>query len=80
MKSAWGVRHIDNFGRMSFPIFLRRKMHIEDGFAFEVFSDEDTIILRKYQPSCIFCESMEQIVQYQGRNICAACRAKIAEL
>lgn len=80
MKSAWGVRHIDPVGRMVLPMTLRRKLHMEKGGDFEVFLDDDAIIMRKYQPSCIFCESMEQVKQYEGRNICAACRAKIAAL
>lgn len=80
MKSAWGVRKIDDVGRMVLPMTLRRKLHMEKGGAFEVFMDDETIIMRKYQPSCIFCKSMEQIKQYEGRNVCAACCAKIAAL
>lgn len=80
MKSAWGVRHIDDVGRLILPMDLRRKLHIEKGGDFEVFMDDEMIVMRKYQPSCIFCESMEQIEQYKGRNICAACRARIGAL
>lgn len=71
---------MDDLGRMSLPMDLRRKLHIEKGGTMEIFMDGDMLVLRKYQPSCIFCESMEQIEQYKGRNICAACRARIAAL
>ena len=32
------------------------------------------------QPACIFCGSAEGVAQYQGRNICGACREAIAAL
>jgi len=42
--------------------------------------DNDSIVLKKYQPACIFCGSAEGVAQYQGRNICGACREAIAAL
>ena len=48
--------------------------------ALEVYVDNDSIVLKKYQPACIFCGSAEGVAQYQGRNICGACREAIAAL
>ena len=32
-----------------------------------------TIILRKYQPACIFCDNAKDIINYKGKNICPDC-------
>ena len=40
----------------------------------------DRIILKKYQPACIFCGSADDVASYAGRNICKACREAISAL
>lgn len=80
MKSTGIVRKIDELGRIVLPIELRRVLDIEKDSALEIYVDEQSIILRKYQPACTFCNSAEGVKQFQGRNICAACRASISEL
>lgn len=81
MKSTGIVRTIDSVGRFVIPMELRRTMNItaaED--ALEVFVDDDKIILRKYSPSCIFCKSLDDVVEYSGQKICKECAAKIYAL
>ena len=74
------VRPVDNLGRIVLPIELRRVLDIDKDAALEVYVDNDSIVLKKYQPACIFCGSAEGVAQYQGRNICGACREAIAAL
>ena len=33
----------------------------------------ESIILRKYQPACIFCDNAKDIINYKGKNICPDC-------
>ena len=80
MKSTGIVRPVDSLGRIVLPIGLRRVLDIDKDAALEVYVDNDAIVLKKYQPACIFCGSDERIEQYQGRNICAECRRSIAAL
>ena len=54
MKSTGMVRKIDELGRLVLPIEIRKHMGIACKDAIEIFTDEDKIILRKYEPSCIF--------------------------
>ena len=35
--------------------------------------DGESIILRKYQPACIFCDNAKDIINYKGKNICPEC-------
>lgn len=80
MKSTGIVRKIDGLGRVVLPIELRRLMNLEDNASLEIFVDGDEIVLKKYQPACIFCGEAKGVVAFEGRNICPACRKKIAEL
>ena len=77
MQSTGMVRKIDELGRVVIPMEMRRSMNIEDGDAFEIFVDGDRIVLQKYQPACIFCNSADDIVFFEGRRICAACLSKL---
>ena len=80
LKSTGIVRPVDNLGRIVLPIELRRVLDIDKDAALDVYVDNDSIVLKKYQPACIFCGSAEGVAQYQGRNICGACREAIAAL
>ena len=55
------------------PIELRRTLGIEEKDRIEIFVDGESIILRKYQPACIFCDNAKDIINYKGKNICPDC-------
>ncbi len=82
MKKATGViRKVDELGRIVIPKELRRLFGIIDNQdSFEIFVEGDCIILKKYQPSCIFCNNLEDIHIYEGRNICRECIKRIQEI
>ncbi|OAB41001.1 AbrB family transcriptional regulator [Paenibacillus macquariensis subsp. defensor] len=73
MKSTGIVRKVDDLGRVVLPIELRRTMGIGDRDALEIYVDRDRIILKKYEPACIFCENAEDTVNFKGRIVCKSC-------
>lgn len=73
MKSTGIVRKVDELGRIVLPIELRRTIGIEEKDRIEIFVDGESIILRKYQPACIFCDNAKDIINYKGKNICPDC-------
>lgn len=73
MKSTGIVRKVDELGRIVLPIELRRTLGIEEKDRIEIFVDGESIILRKYQPACIFCDNAKDIIDYKGKNICPDC-------
>ncbi len=77
MKSTGIVRKMDALGRVVIPIELRRTMGIDVKDSIEIFVDEDTIILKKYHPACMFCDNAINVVHYNGKNICHECLEKI---
>ena len=73
MKSTGIVRKVDELGRIELPIELRRTMNIDVKDALEIYVDGDQIVLKKYEPSCIFCGNAKDIIHYKGKNVCSAC-------
>lgn len=80
MKSTGCVRRLDNLGRVVLPIELRRTMDIEEKDALEIYVDGDKIILKKYQPACIFCGNADEVVNYKGKNLCPTCIKDMVQL
>lgn len=79
MKSTGVVRKVDELGRIVLPISIRQTMDINEKDSLEIFTDENRIILQKYQPSCIFCNNADDVVFFNGKRVCEACLKKIKE-
>ena len=73
MKSTGIVRKVDELGRIVLPIELRRTLGIEEKDRIEIFVEGESVILRKYQPACIFCDNAQDLILYKGKNLCPAC-------
>lgn len=69
MKSTGIVRKVDELGRIVLPIELRRTLDIAERDELEIYMENDQIILKKYEPSCIFCASERSLSSYKGKNI-----------
>ncbi len=80
MKSTGITRPVDELGRIVLPIELRRALHINVKDPIEIYTDDDKIILKKLQRSCVFCMSNDDIVEFGGKAICPECLAKIKNL
>ncbi len=79
MKSTGIVRRVDELGRIVLPIELRRTLGITERDSLEIYVDGPSIILKKYQPACIFCNDAADVVTYKGKNICAKCLKELKE-
>ena len=79
MKSTGVVRQLDTLGRIVIPIELRRTMGIATKDSIEIFVEGDQIILKKYQPCCIFCGDGADVTLFRGKKVCKKCIAELAE-
>jgi transcriptional pleiotropic regulator of transition state genes len=64
---------MDSLGRIVLPIELRRTLDIAQKDSLEIYVEGNQIILKKYEPTCIFCENSRDIVSFKGKNVCPAC-------
>ena len=80
MKSTGIIRKIDELGRVVIPMEMRNKLNIGEKDPMEIFSDGDSIILKKYEPSCVFCSNTKNLSKFKNKLICEKCAKKISEL
>lgn len=80
MKSTGIVRRIDELGRVVIPIELRRMLDLEVKDAVEIYTENDMIIFKKYEPACIFCGQARDIVNIKGKSVCPSCIKELREL
>ena len=73
LKSTGIVRQVDELGRITLPIELRRTLEINEKDSLEIFVEGNTIVLKKYEPSCMFCGNALNVISYKDRNICSDC-------
>ena len=77
MKVTGIVRKIDELGRVVLPVELRRTLGLEVRDSVEILVDGETIVLRKFQPNCVFCGGSKELTVYREKNICADCRRQL---
>ena len=80
MKSSGIIRRVDELGRIVLPIELRRALDIDEHDPLEIIPDGDQIVLRKLQPTCIFCGAEEDLLEYKGKRICRPCLSRLNDL
>ena len=80
MKSTGIVRRVDELGRIVLPIEMRRTLDISEKDSLEIYVDNESVILKKYHPSCIFCNSAGELMSYKGRNVCRQCLRAMKEI
>lgn len=73
MKATGIVRKVDELGRIVVPIELRRSLGIGDRDEVAMFMEENSIVIRKHQPTCVFCGSADNTVEYKKKIICKDC-------
>ena len=80
MKSTGIVRQIDSAGRIVLPKELRTMLDLKENSDYlEIFTQGEFIMLRKYSPCCVFCDSTEDVIDYFGKKVCRMCAAELFE-
>lgn len=71
MKSTGVVRKIDELGRITLPVELRRVLKIRERDPLEIFVEEDLILLRKYknQNACAITGDITNKNKKYGENL-----------
>lgn len=80
MKAIGIVRRLDQLGRVVLPKETRKLFDINSKDPLEIYVDGDSILLKKYNPSCIFCETVSGLVSFKGKGVCEACRKELRNL
>ena len=73
MRPTSIVRKVDELGRIVLPIELRRVLDIAERDEMEMYLEDDKVILRKFEPTCVFCSEARGLITYRGKTICKDC-------
>ena len=82
MKATGIVRKIDELGRIVLPIELRRSFDMAVKDAVEIYTEDDKIILKKYQNTCLLCgnSNVDKLTEFEGKYLCADCIEKLKKV
>lgn len=77
MKSTGIVRKLDQLGRIVLPMELRKTLRLKEKEPVEIFVEGDLVILKKYEPACVFCGEAANVKNFRGKNVCHKCATEI---
>lgn len=80
MKSTGIIRRVDELGRVVIPIEIRNKFNIVEKDPIEIYVDGSSIILKKFEPNCIFCGGTKDLVEYKEKLVCGKCSEQLKSL
>ena len=80
MKSTCIVRKLDELGRVVIPKEIRNKLDIEEKDPIEIYLDGTSIILKKFETGCIFCNNSKELVSFKDTLVCKKWLSKINSL
>ena len=80
MKSTGIVRKVDELCRIVIPIEIINKFDIAEKDPIEIYVDGSSIILKKYEPNCIFCGNTKNLISYKDKLVCSKCAEKLSTL
>ena len=69
-----------SWGALCCPLNCAKSWGIAVKDGLEIFTSEGSIILRKYEPACIFCGEASGTVRFRGKNICPSCLKALSAL
>lgn len=80
MKATGIIRRVDELGRVVIPIEIRNQFNIVEKDPIEIYVDDSTIVLKKYEPNCIFCGNTENLIEYKDKLVCDNCSKHLNNL
>lgn len=80
MHSTGIFRRIDSLGRIVLPKELRKSLDIQQNDYLQIFLEDDVIILKKSQMSCVLCGSPEKLSDFHDKKICSHCLEELRQL
>ena len=80
MKATGIIRRVDELGRVVIPIEIRNKFNLVEKDPIEIFVDDSSIILKKYEETCIFCVNTKNLKYFKNKLVCNRCSQKLGTL
>lgn len=72
-------REIDKTGRLVISKDIRNHLNIKPGDILQIEADDECITIKKAESKCVFCNSLENLVEFNKKYICKDCLAKLMQ-
>ena len=79
-KNVGIVRRLDNLGRVTIPMEMRRTLGIENRGEVEISAQKNAIVIKKYEPVDVFTGSDKDLIEYEGKLVSVASIEALAKL
>lgn len=80
MKTTGITRPVDALGRVVIPMEIRENLDIKHKDLLDINVQGNQIILTKHGDTCVFCDSNDDLVNFESKKICKKCLAKLSNL
>lgn len=77
MKATGIIRKVDELGRVVIPIEIRNQFNIVEKDPIEIYVDSSSIVLKKFEPNCVFCGSTDNLIEYKNKLVCNNCSKQL---
>lgn len=74
------IRRVDGLDRIVIPKEICKILRISPKDSMEIFVENDKIILGKYEPDCIFCGEVNNVIQFKRKLVCESCLKELKKI
>ena len=80
MTDTGVIRRLDELGRITLPMELRKQLSLTDRDSLHIFVEDSKIILEKYVPADIFTGNDEGLIEFHGKKVSKQSIIELANL
>ena len=80
MKNTGITRPVDALGRIVIPMEIRESFDIKTKDLLDIYVQDNKIVLKKHNDSCIFCDSNDSLVVFEDKKVCKKCLEKLSSI
>ncbi|MED9969799.1 MAG: AbrB/MazE/SpoVT family DNA-binding domain-containing protein [Ruminococcus sp.] len=71
-------KEIDGAGRIVISKDIRKHLNIKPGDVLHINADDECITIKKAEKKCVFCNSPENLIEFESKYVCCSCAEKLS--
>lgn len=72
-------REVDKVGRIVISKEIRNHLNFNAGDILHIEANDECVTIRKAEKKCVFCNSLENLTEFNGKHICGSCRDQLSK-
>lgn len=79
VKAIGLTRFLDDLGRLTLPIEIRRKIGFDDRQEVDMYINGEELCIQKVEYGCSWCGSSEELIEINGHHLCRKCAYTVVD-